>query len=141
MSTTKSKNWLKKSVTKPWKKRFFVLQRDEVNRDRVFLTAYEKEENVTKQKPKHVLDLFPKFKVAKTNELKGKEFTFQVSNETESWFLAAKNQKLFDLWVLQIQMQTKLSRSLSGKKLNKLIKVGFKASYDFSLMISYRLTL
>ena len=115
MSATKSKNWLKKSVTKPWKKKFFVLRRDEDNRDRVLLIAYDKEENIAKQKPKRALDLFPKYQVAKTQELKGKEFTFQVSNETESWFLAAKNQKVLDLWVIQIQMQTKLSRSISGQ--------------------------
>ena len=115
LSASKSKNWLKKSVSKPWKKKFFVLRRDEDNTDRVLLLAYDKEENAAKQKPKKTLDLFPKYQVAKTNELKGKEFTFQVSNETESWFLAAKNQKVLDLWVIQIQMQTKLSRSISGQ--------------------------
>jgi len=118
LSASKSKNWLKKSVSKPWKKKFFVLRRDEDNTDRVFLLAYDKEENAAKQKPKKILEMFPKYQVAKTNELKGKEFTFQVSNETESWFLAAKNQKVLDLWVIQIQMQTKLSRSISGLVFN-----------------------
>ena len=115
MSAAKSKNWLKKNVTKPWKKKFFVLRRDEENTDRVLLIAYDKEENVVKKKPKKTIELFPKYQVAKTNELKGKEFTFQVSNDNESWFLAAKNQKVLDLWVIQIQMQTKLSRSISGQ--------------------------
>ena len=117
MSATKSKNWLKKNITKPWKKKFFVLRRDEENTDRILLLAYDKEENAAKQKPKRILELFPKYQVAKTNELKGREFTFQVSTDTESWFLAAKNQKVLDLWVIQIQMQTKLSRAISGQYL------------------------
>ena len=116
MSATKSnsKNWLKKTVTKPWKRKFFVLCRDEENIDKVCLMAYDKEEHVVKQKTKKVLDLYPRFQVAKKTELKGKEFAFQVSNEGEGWFLAAESQKILDLWVIQIQMQTKLSRSISG---------------------------
>lgn len=117
MSSTKSnsKNWLKKSVTKPWKKRFFVLCREEDNNERINMTAYDKEDHFNRQKAKKILDLFPRSKVAKKQNMKGKEFVFQVSNEDESWFLAAENQRILDLWVIQIQMQTKLSRVISGR--------------------------
>eukprot|EP00794_Sanderia_malayensis_P017889 gene17889-19671_t len=117
MSSTKSnsKNWLKKTVTKPWKKRLFVFCKEEENSEHISLVAYEKEEHEAKQKAKRVLNLYPKYNVAKKNELKGREFVFQVSNDEESWFLAADNQRILDLWVIQIQMQTKLSRAISGR--------------------------
>ena len=113
-SKTSSRGWLKKTITKPWKKKYFVLRRDEQNRDKILLMAFDKEDNISKQKPKKVLDLFPKYQVAKRTGLKGREFAFQISTETENWFLAAKNQKILDLWVIQIQMQTKLSYSITG---------------------------
>ncbi len=135
MSSTKSnsKNWLKKSVTKPWKKRLFVLCREEINHEKISLMAYEKEDHFTKQKTKKVLDLHPKYNVARKSEMKGKDFVFQVSNEEESWFLAAENQRVLDLWVIQIQMQTKLSRSISGMISSNIL---FTSSLQEKIVIS-----
>ena len=107
-------NWLKKSISKPWKKRFVVLCRELGRPDYVSLVAFEKEDNWRSQKPKSALQMFPRYKISKKADVKAKEFVIEVNNEEESWYLAADNQRQLDLWAVQIQMQTKLSTSISG---------------------------
>lgn len=110
-----SKSWIKMSSKKGWKRKFIVLSKLIEDEDKIYLSAYEKEDNWKNTEAKKTLSLYPRYKIAKRNDIKGKDNVLEVSNEEEKWYLANDKSKIIDLWANQIQMQTKLSRVISGR--------------------------
>lgn len=110
-----SKSWMKLTVKKPWKRRYLVLYHLSEDTDKMYLASYEKDENWNTLEPKKVLELYPRYKIAKIANFKGRENVLEVNNESEQWYLSTDKSKIIDLWATQIQMQTKLSRAISGR--------------------------
>ncbi|XP_032240767.2 uncharacterized protein LOC5515259 [Nematostella vectensis] len=108
------KNWLKKSFTKKWKKVYCVL-RKYGSSEQAFLQIFEKEDRWRQQMPKGTLELFPRYRVLKKSDVKGKPHVFEISNDAEVYILAADSETVLDLWVIQLQMQTRLNPRVAGK--------------------------
>ncbi|XP_012556879.2 uncharacterized protein LOC100212589 [Hydra vulgaris] len=106
---------LKRKSKGQWKQRYFVFYREPENVDKIILACFKKEENLKNLTPKHILKLYPKYKIAKIYNFKSKEQVLEVNNFEEQWFLSASDIKIIDLWAIQIQMQTKLNQYLSGR--------------------------
>lgn len=109
----KNKGWLKKSFAKKWKKGYYVLRKFS-STEQAFLQWFDKEEHWQRQMPKGTLELFPKYKVLKKPEFKGKQYVFEVSNDCEMCMLAADSESVMDLWAIQLQMQTRLNPRVAG---------------------------
>jgi hypothetical protein len=109
-----SKGWLKKSFSKKWKKGFYVL-RKYCSSDQAFIQWFDKEESWRRQIARGTLELFPQYRVLKRNEMKGKQFVFEVNNDADTYVLAAESETVMDLWVIQLQMQTMLNPRVAGK--------------------------
>ena len=108
-----SKSVLKLKPRKQWKYRYFVLYREPEDTN-VLLACFKKEEHWRNFTPENILKLFPKYRIAKLYNFKAKEHALEVNNFEEQWFLSTEK-KIIDLWATQIQMQTKLSQSISGR--------------------------
>ena len=104
-------------MKKSWKRKYFILYHTPEDVDNVNLASYDKEEGWHRESPKKVLALYPRYRIAKRSNVKGREHVLEVDNENEVWYLAMTSSKMLDLWAIQIQMQTKLSRSISGEVL------------------------
>lgn len=115
MSESSASAWSKLSGKKPWKKRFIVLRQAADNPDEIQLAAYDKDDHWKVVEAKKSLMLFPRYRIAKLCNYKGKENCLEVDNEKEQWHFASDKLKNLDLWASQIQMQTKLSRAISGR--------------------------
>ena len=63
---------------------------------------------------KGTLDLYPKYKVYKRTEYKGKQHVFEVITDSETYILAADSEAVMDLWAIQLQMQTRLNPRVAG---------------------------
>ena len=113
--TSLSKSWMKLPIKKSWKRKYFVLYHLVEDIDKIYLDCYEKEENWPRENPKKTLNMYPRYKIAKLASFKGKENVLEVDNEVEQWHLVTDKVKIMDLWAVQIQMQTKLSRVISGR--------------------------
>lgn len=47
--------------------------------------------------------------------MKGKHYVFEVNNDSDTYVLAAESETVMDLWVMQLQMQTRLNPRVEGK--------------------------
>lgn len=108
--------WIKLSGKRQWKRKFIVLNRSASNEDECYLLTFDKEELWRVATPKKRMSLYPRYKISKLADFKGKEKVLQINNESEQWYFASTTKsKFLNLWACQIQMQTKLSRSISGR--------------------------
>ena len=64
---------------------------------------------------KGTLELYPKYRVYKRPETKGKPHVFEVGNDIETYVLCAESETVMDLWCIQLQMQTKLNPRVAGR--------------------------
>lgn len=83
--------------------------------DQAFIQWFDKEENWRRQIARGTLELFPQYRVLKRAEMKGKQFVFEVNNDSDTYILAAESETVMDLWVIQLQMQTRLNPRVAGK--------------------------
>lgn len=91
--------------------------------DQTFIQWFDKPENWRRQIARGTLELFPHYRVLKRDEMKGKQFVFEVNNDADTYILAAESEIVMDLWVTQLQMQTRLNPRIVGKiSLKVLIK-------------------
>lgn len=107
------KSWIKKSFSKKWKKGFYVL-RKYCSTEQAFIQWYDKEENWRNNIPKGTLELFTQYRVIKHNDMKGRHHVFEVNNDSDTYILAAESETVMDLWVMQLQMQTRLNPRVEG---------------------------
>jgi len=114
-SESSNSTWSKLSIKKQWKRRFIVLNHSASNEDEIYLLAFEKEERWRSTQAKKRVLLYPRYKVSKLNDFKGRDKVLQVDNEQDKWYFSADKSKVINLWACQIQMQTKLSRAISGR--------------------------
>ena len=56
-----SKSWIKMSSKKGWKRKFIVLSKLIEDEDKIYLSAYEKEDNWKNTEAKKTLSLYPRY--------------------------------------------------------------------------------
>lgn len=107
--------WSKLSGKRQWKRKFVVLNQSASNEEECYLLTFDKEELWRVSTPKKRLALYPRYKVSKLSDFKGRERVLEINNESNQWYLTSSKNRMVNLWALQIQMQTKLSRAISGR--------------------------
>ena len=107
--------WSKISGKRQWKRKFVVLNQSASNEEECYLLTFDKEELWRVSTPKKRLALYPRYKVSKLSDFKGRERVLEINNESNQWYLTSSKNRMVNLWALQIQMQTKLSRAISGR--------------------------
>ena len=107
--------WSKLSGKRQWKRKFIVLNQSASNEEECYLLTFDKEELWRVATPKKRLSLYPRYKISKLSDFKGREKVLEINNESNQWYVTSSKSKIVNLWALQIQMQTKLSRAISGR--------------------------